>query len=175
MPPLAVSAQAPRLHLRPLFGEALHSPGPRMALCFVRHFGCPAARAALAEMNALANRFDKAGVSMVAVTAGPLAQARDFVSRYHTLHAMVVDEGPLRADFGLERGPAGRARLGGLLRHPLVALQAAALGHRVAGADEGALPAEFGLEADGRVGFVHAPRRWDAAPDFAGLLAWAGA
>jgi hypothetical protein len=118
-----------------------------MALCFVRHFGCPAARAALAEMNALANRFDKAGVSMVAVTA----------------------------DFGLERGPAGRARLGGLLRHPLVALQAAALGHRVAGADEGALPAEFGLEADGRVGFVHAPRRWDAAPDFAGLLAWAGA
>ena len=175
MPPLALSAQAPPLHLQPLFGGAVVSPGPRIALCFVRHFGCPAARSALAELNTLANRFDKAGVSLVAVSAGPLAQARDFVSRYHTLHALVVDEGPLRAAFGLERGSAGRARLGGLLRHPLTVLQAAALGHRVAGADEGALPAEFGLEADGQVGFVHAPPRWDAAPDLAGLLAWAGA
>ena len=174
MPLLSLGSVAPPFTIAPVFGQGLRSPGGRVLVGFIRHLGCPLGRLGLGDYSVLANAIEAAGVELVVLTDSPAALARDVVSRDHTLCALGLDPaGALRRAFGLGSVGPRRAKLGALLGHPAAFVQALALRYRVGDIDEGALPGAFGLEADGRVGFVWAPPRWDARPEGAALLRWA--
>lgn len=160
-----------------MFGLPLRVPedaaqGP-LAVCFVRALGSPLGRLALRELQDAWAELDRRGVRLVAVTPSSLAEARDFVPRYHLLAPLVVDpDRAIAAAWGV-RDDAGladtRATLSPALARRLV--HALPLG---AGPPRGphlARAAAFLVGRDGRLAFVSYARSALEGIDLGGLLA----
>lgn len=167
---------APRLVLQPVFGLPVQVPaqvGP-VVLVFLRHLGCPFARAAVARLQAAFPDFDRAGVGLVGLSHCAVEVARDYVPRHHLLFPLVHDAtGELRARFGVGHN---RRLIGGLgALRPAELWEALAHGKGLSRGDEAELPAELVIGGDGAVRYAHYPRSISSLPDPQALLSCAAA
>ncbi|RME20990.1 MAG: hypothetical protein D6798_19170 [Deltaproteobacteria bacterium] len=179
---LHVGDAAPTVTLRPIFGLARSVPpaageGP-LVLCFVRPFASPFSRAVMAAIQARYADFDRVGVQLMVVTRTDLAEARDFVPRYHVLAPVVVDvDGALHDRFGVGVDKGLVRSLAGLASPATVrtAVDALRHGHGRPHPRITQLGAQFVVGPDGRLAMVHYDRTIFERPDLDALLACASA
>jgi peroxiredoxin len=147
--------------------------GSPLVVLFLRGLDGGLARAAIAAAHAALPRLDAAGVRLVAFTRSDLDFARDFVPRHHVLFPVVVDsDGAWFATYGVARD-RGLLRSVTGLRPAKVRAAFGTLGRGTGlprgGADQ--LPAEFVVDADGRLRYARYGRTVLDLPDFEALCA----
>lgn len=165
---------APPLLAQPVFGlpvdlGALSAKQP-VVLLFVRHLGSPAARAALALAQDRMPEFDRAGISLIAVTPSSLTLARDFVPRFHLLFPLVCDpDGSISRTWGVGE-PQGRLGIYKALLGFWAMPQFLGYGQGPVDGPITYIPASFVVQVGGRLALSAPGRSVASQPDLSGLL-----
>lgn len=169
---LSAGDTAPTFTARPIFGEPITVPDAArrpLVLSFTGSLASPFSRRWLAAFQDHFADFDRRGVRVAAIARCAVADAQDFVPRYHLLFPLAAEpDGAVAEQYAVG---TDRALLGSL-RGGLFGELRGALSYGV-GFGRGSLrtlPAAFYIDGDGTIQAALYSRSIAGAPDIEALL-----